>query len=118
MRPITVSSKLEAKTCPVRSVLSKVTGKWPVLILLGLEDGPLRFGELKTSIGDITQRVMTDQLRKLEKDGLIARTVHPGPPVAVSYKLTRLGQSLLKAVNPLIDWSKRNMKKVHQARNG
>ena len=94
MLPVTALSKDQAEDCPIRQVLSQVTGKWQMLIVLVLEDGALRFGALRRTIGDVTQRVLTENLRKLERDGYITRSVDPGPPVAVSYALTPLGQEL------------------------
>ena len=91
MLPIGVETKAEASNCPIRSVLSNVTGKWRMIIVLALEDGPMRFGEIKRCIGDVTQRVLTENLRGLQRDGYLTRTVDPGPPVAVSYELTPLG---------------------------
>lgn len=79
MVKVTALSKEEAANCPVRQVLSQVMGKWQMLILCALDDGPLRFGALKRSVGgDITQRVLTENLRKMERDGYLTRTVDPG----------------------------------------
>lgn len=105
MLPVTVMSKEEAGNCPVRQVLSQVTGKWQMLIVLALEDGALRFGALKRTLGDITQRVLTENLRKMERDGYLIRTVDPGPPVAVSYALTPLGRELLEHLKALTCWA-------------
>ena len=116
MLPIGVEDKAEAQNCPIRSVLSNVTGKWRILILLGLEDGPKRFGQIKRCIGDITQRVLTENLRSLQRDGYLTRTVDPGPPVAVSYALTPLGQELVTMFKPLVYWSNDHMDGVKAAR--
>ena len=116
MLHVTATSKEEGNQCPVRAVLSKVTGKWQVLIVLALEDGALRFGELKRLIGDITQRVLTENLRSLERDGYLTRTVHPGPPVAVSYELTPLGHRLLAVLKPLVQFAAENFSEVEKAR--
>ncbi|MEM8590901.1 MAG: helix-turn-helix domain-containing protein [Pseudomonadota bacterium] len=116
MLPIGVASKEEASTCPIRSVLSNVTGKWRMIIILALEDGPQRFGELKRCIGDVTQRVLTENLRGLQRDGYLTRSVNPGPPVAVSYELTPLGKSLLDQLKPLVFWSNDQMPAVKAAR--
>ncbi len=105
MRPITVTDKVEAALCPIRNVLARVTGKWQILILLSLEDGPMRFNQVKRVIGDITQRVLTENLRKLEHDGYIERTVLDGPPLGVEYALTDLGRSLVEQLAPILDWS-------------
>lgn len=105
MLQITVSSDDGSKLCPVRNILAKVTGKWQCLILLALEDGPQRFGAIRRLIGDITQRVLTQNLRSLERDGYLTRTVHSGPPLAVSYELTELGQELVALLKPLVTWA-------------
>lgn len=105
MLNVTASTKSEVESCPVRQVLSKVTGKWQVLIVLALEDGTLRFGELKRTVGDITQRVLTENLRSLERDGYLTRDVYPGPPVAVRYTLTDIGQELLPLLKDLTLWA-------------
>ncbi|MEM9837585.1 MAG: helix-turn-helix domain-containing protein [Pseudomonadota bacterium] len=116
MLPVGVTSKEEASDCCIRSVLSNVTGKWRMIIILALEDEPKRFGDLKRCIGDITQSVLTENLRGLQRDGYLTRTVDPGPPVAVSYELTPLGQSLLKMLKPLVFWSHEQMDTVRQFR--
>jgi DNA-binding HxlR family transcriptional regulator len=105
MLNVTAQTKEEIESCPVRQVLSKVTGKWQVLIVLALEDGTLRFGELKRTVGDITQRVLTENLRSLERDGYLTRTVEAGPPVAVHYELTDLGEELLPLLKALTIWA-------------
>ncbi len=116
MLPIGVETKAEASNCPIRSVLSNVTGKWRMIIVLALEDGPMRFGEIKRCIGDVTQRVLTENLRGLQRDGYLTRTVDPGPPVAVSYELTPLGQDLVATLKPLVFWSAEQMETVRTAR--
>lgn len=116
MLPIGVNNKAEASTCPIRSVLANVTGKWRMIIILALEDGPMRFGEIKRCIGDVTQRVLTENLRGLQRDGYLTRTVDAGPPVAVSYELTPLGRGLLETLKPLVYWSNDQMDRVKTAR--
>lgn len=116
MLNVTASNKDEAANCPVRQVLSKVTGKWQVLIVLGLEDGTLRFGELKRTIGDVTQRVLTENLRSLERDGYLRRDVDPGPPVAVRYTLTDLGEELLPLLRGLTEWAAHRHSDVQASR--
>lgn len=117
MLPITKVTKIEAATCPIRSVMARFTGRWQVLVLLALEDGVLRFGELKRTVGDITQRVLTENLRSLEREGYLTRRVEPGPPVAVYYELTAMGESLVEIIKPVVFWSNDNMTKVKRARN-
>ena len=116
MLPIGVANKAEASDCSIRSVLSNVTGKWRMIIILALEDEPKRFGDLKRCIGDITQSVLTENLRGLQRDGYLTRTVFPGPPIAVSYELTPLGRSLLERLKPLVFWSHEQMDAVRQFR--
>ncbi|KIC38824.1 winged helix-turn-helix transcriptional regulator [Leisingera sp. ANG-M7] len=116
MLPVTALSKEQAGDCPIRQVLSQVTGKWQMLIVLVLEDGALRFGALRRTIGDVTQRVLTENLRKLERDGYITRSVDPGPPVAVSYALTPLGKELLEHMKSLTIWAAGRHQQVLQAR--
>ncbi|MEM1284984.1 MAG: helix-turn-helix domain-containing protein [Pseudomonadota bacterium] len=116
MLPIGVNSEAEKLLCPIRTVLAKVTGKWQIIIVLALEDGPMRFGALKRTIGDVTQRVLTENLRGLERDGFLTRTVNPGPPVAVSYELTPMGQELVELLKPLVFWANAKMDGVKDAR--
>lgn len=114
---VCVHSEAEAANCPIRSVLAHVTGKWRMIVVLTLEGGPLRFGELKRAIGDVTQRVLTENLRGLQRDGYLTRRVDPGPPVAVSYELTPLGRELVETLKPLIFWSHQRMDQVKAARS-
>lgn len=111
-----MTTDLDSGLCPIRSVLAKVTGKWQSLIVFSLEDGPLRFSAVKRMVGDITQRVLTENLRSLERDGLITRTVDPGPPVAVSYELTPLGYELVDVLKPLALWAEENFAAVSESR--
>lgn len=105
MLKVTALTKEEVENCPIRSVLTKVTGKWQLLILLTLSNEPYRFGALKRMIGDITQRVLTENLRTLERDGHLTRTVAPGPPVSVTYALTDQGHDLVGVLKPLAKWA-------------
>ncbi len=105
MLQITVTADDDSGLCPVRNVLARVCGKWQSLILLSLEDGPQRFNQIKRLVGDITQRVLTENLRSLERDGYVTRQVHPGPPLAVSYQLTTLGEEFVEVWKPLVAWA-------------
>ena len=102
--------------CPIRQVLGKVTGKGQVLILLAFEDEALRFGQVKRAIGDVTQRVLTENLRRLERDGYLTRTVDGSPPVAVSYALTSMGHSFIETLKPLVFWARDNFPNVKDSR--
>jgi DNA-binding HxlR family transcriptional regulator len=116
MLRITAATEKDQKLCPIRNVLANVTGKWQLLIVFALEDGPRRFSAIKRVVGDITQRVLTENLRLLERDGYVQRTVHPGPPVEVSYKLTALGSSLVHILKQLADWAAESYPAVRTAR--
>lgn len=102
--------------CPVRDVLDCIGDRWSLLTLLGLKAGTLRFTELKRAIGDISQRMLAQTLRALEKDGYILRKVYPCVPPRVEYRLTELGRSLLEKVEPLVAWAEANHGRVRRAR--
>ena len=117
MLKVTVDSYEQAQDCPFRNVLDKVGDKWSFLIFAVLEDGPKRFNEIKRLIGDISQRVLTKNLRDLERDGYISRTVYPVSPPRVEYELTDLGKSLLIPVKQFMTWALKAQPKIQQARN-
>src|SRR3984957_5160010 len=100
----------------VSDVLARVGDKWSVLVVTRLGAGPLRFNELRRSIGGISQRMLTLTLRGLECDGLVTRTVFPTIPPRVDYELTPLGRDLLEPVSTLGDWAIRNQEKIARAR--
>jgi DNA-binding HxlR family transcriptional regulator len=98
-----------------RSILARVGDKWSILIIVLLGDGPKRFNEIKRTVGGISQRMLTLTLRGLERDGLVIRTQHQTIPPRVEYELTRLGQSLWEAVEPLSTWAQAHVRQVSQA---
>ena len=100
----------------ISDVLARVGDKWSVLVVTRLGDGPLRFNELRRSIGGISQRMLTLTLRGLERDGLVTRTVFPTIPPRVDYALTALGRDLLNPVSALGEWATRNQTKIARAR--
>jgi len=102
--------------CPVRDVLDCIGDRWSLLALLALAGGTLRFTELKRAIGDISQRMLAQTLRALERDGYVSREVYPTIPPKVEYTLTELGESLLARVKPLIRWADENHDRVRRAR--
>jgi DNA-binding HxlR family transcriptional regulator len=102
--------------CPSRMVLARVGEKWTVRILLSLDRSVLRFTELRGLLTDITPKVLTETLRALERDGLVARQVFAEVPPRVEYRLTPLGTSLLDAVQPLRSWSEANAPAILQSR--
>ncbi|HVV43434.1 MAG TPA: helix-turn-helix domain-containing protein [Nitrobacter sp.] len=101
--------------CPTRHILDRVGDKWAVLILLLLEDGPARFNSLRRAIDGISQKMLSQVLKSLERDGLVHRRVIPTVPVTVEYSITPLGQTLAKAVDPLRVWAERHLKDVTAA---
>lgn len=96
--------KKELPACPVETTLMLIGDKWKVLILRDLLPGTKRFGELKKSIGNVSQKVLTAQLRDMESNGLINRRVYPEVPPRVEYSLTELGQSLKPILDAMRDW--------------
>jgi DNA-binding HxlR family transcriptional regulator len=102
--------------CPVRDVLDRIGDKWSVLLVKTLKDGPLRFGVLRREIGDISQRMLTETLRHLQRDGLLYRKVYPTVPPSVEYGLTDLGRSLLVPLDQLVEWSAQHHEVVKAAR--
>lgn len=98
---------MNAKTlpaCPVETTLTLISDKWKVLIIRDLLSGSRRFGELKRSVGGVSQKVLTSQLRQMEESGLLTRTVYPEVPPRVEYTLTELGYSLRPVLEALRDW--------------
>ena len=90
--------------CPVETTLTLIGDKWKVLILRDLMPGTKRFGELKKSIGNVSQKVLTAQLRAMEESGLLTRTVYAEVPPRVEYTLTELGKSLKPILDALWNW--------------
>jgi DNA-binding HxlR family transcriptional regulator len=102
--------------CPVRDVLDKLGDKWSMLVILTLSGGPLRFNQLRRRIPDISQKMLTQTLRALQRDGLVGRQVFPTVPPAVEYRLTALGESLLEPFGHLVLWADHNAGGVAAAR--
>ncbi len=97
--------------CPIRNVLSRIGDRWSLLVLLALHDKAeaMRFSDLCKAIPDVSQKMLTSTLRKLEADDLLSRTVYPEVPPRVEYKLTKRGKTLIPLLNQLVDWSLDNM---------
>ena len=94
----------ELPACPVETTLTLIGDKWKVLILRDLLTGTKRFGELKKSIGNVSQKVLTAQLRAMEENGLLTRTVYAEVPPRVEYTLTDLGESLKPILDAMWNW--------------
>ena len=92
--------------CPVETTLMLIGDKWKVLILRDLMQGTKRFGELKKSVGNVSQKVLTAQLRAMEENGLLNRTVYAEVPPRVEYTLTDLGKSLKPILDAMSNWGK------------
>ena len=102
--------------CPSRKLFDQIADKWSMMVLAILEPGPLRFNAIRRQIEGVTQKALTQCLRRLERNGLVERRVIPLSPVAVEYELTALGQSLGRPFSVLYDWTVENLAAVDLAR--
>jgi DNA-binding HxlR family transcriptional regulator len=100
------------QNCPSRRLLDRIGDRWTVLIVVALDAGPQRFSALGTRVGGISQKMLTQTLRSLERDGFVTRTVFPEIPPRVEYELTNLGRSLLGPLRALEEWAVANMTEV------
>jgi DNA-binding HxlR family transcriptional regulator len=100
----------------VSEILQRVGDKWTVLVVGKLGGGSMRFNELRSAVGGISQKMLTTTLRGLERDGFVTRTVFPTIPPRVDYELTDLGYELLVPVGALGEWARKNTKRVKVAR--
>lgn len=101
----------ELPACPVETTLTLISDKWKVLIIRDLLPGTKRFGELKRSVGGVSQKVLTAQLRQMEDNGLLVRTVYPEVPPRVEYSLTELGRSLKPVLDAMGSWGEQYKKR-------
>ncbi|WP_406856493.1 helix-turn-helix domain-containing protein [Alsobacter sp. KACC 23698] len=104
------------KNCPTRVILDRIADKWTVLLIGLLVQRPYRFNELRRGLDGISQKVLTQALRDLERDGVITRTVLAGSPVKVQYALTPFGQTLAAVVMQLATWAESNVETILKAR--
>ncbi|AZO12289.1 MULTISPECIES: helix-turn-helix domain-containing protein [unclassified Mesorhizobium] len=102
--------------CPVRDVLQGINGKWSSLLVMALAEKPYRFGELRRLVPDISQRMLTQTLYELQRDGYVHRQVFPTKPPSVEYSLTDLGRSMLVPLYQLVQWAELNHDAVREAR--
>jgi DNA-binding HxlR family transcriptional regulator len=102
--------------CPSRKLLDRLSDKWVTLVLTGLASGPRRYSDLSRRIAGVSQKMLTQTLRGLERDGLVRRTVTPSVPVRVDYELTPLGESLMPLVAAIKGWAEANIQTVEAAR--
>lgn len=102
--------------CPTRQVLDRIADKWTVLVIRRLADGTLRFAQLRRSVDGISQKVLTNTLRGLERDGIVTRRLFASVPPRVEYSLTDLGRSLRDLVEGICRWAEANIERVQEAR--
>ena len=105
-----------AVDCPSRLLIDQIADKWSIMVLTVLDLGPMRFNAIKRRLEGVTQKALTQCLRRLERNGLIARRVIPVSPVAVEYEITPLGRTLQPPFMALYAWTLDHMAEVEQAR--
>jgi DNA-binding HxlR family transcriptional regulator len=105
-----------AADCPTRVLFDQVSDKWTMMVLAVLADGPQRFNAIKRNLEGVTQKALTQCLRRLERNGLVTRRVLATSPVAVEYAMTPLGRTLRPPFMRLYEWMVTNMPKVEKAR--
>jgi DNA-binding HxlR family transcriptional regulator len=102
-------------TCPTRQVLDRIADKWTTLVIGALEQGPRRFSELQRRIDGISQKMLTQTLRELERDGLVRRTVFAEVPPRVEYVLSDLGRTICEPIAAIRSWAQNHIAEVSQA---
>ncbi len=102
--------------CPQRLLLDQLTEKWSMLVLIALDGGPQRFNAVKRQLVGVTQKALTQCLRRLERNGIVTRRVVPASPIAVEYAITPLGRSVQKPLRAMYRWTTENLAEVEQAR--
>lgn len=104
------------RNCPSRTVLDRIGDRWTVLVVGALTRGPMRFSELSRRIDGVSQKMLTQTLRGLERDGLVTRTVHPEVPPRVEYELTATGRTLTEPLAALDAWARAHIDDVMRSR--
>ncbi len=107
--------KMKTYNCPVEAAVDVFGGKWKALILWWLQERTWRFAELRRQIPGITEKMLTQQLRELEMDGIVHRRVYPTVPPKVEYSLTEYGLSLKRALRAICDWGRRHIERTGAA---
>jgi DNA-binding HxlR family transcriptional regulator len=102
--------------CPARRVLDRISDKWVTLVLVALADGPMRYSDLSRTIAGVSQKMLTQTLRTVERDGLVSRTLTPGVPARVDYALTPLGMSLMPMVSAIKGWAEEHIGEIEASR--
>lgn len=114
---VQVEGKVDSSKCPIRDVMDHIGDKWSSLLMVALGTRPHRFGELKRAVPDISQRMLTQTLRDLQRDGLISRHVFPTQPPSVEYRLTPLGESMMPPLMGLMKWAADHHAQIREARS-
>jgi DNA-binding HxlR family transcriptional regulator len=117
METIELHGNVYASNCPTREVLDRIGDKWTALIIGVLEEGTMRFSDIQRRIGGISQKMLTQTLRNLERDGLVTRTIYPQVPPRVEYTLTPLGKTLTQALAAIRHWAEANINQVTAAQH-
>lgn len=112
MQPANLAWNAYATNCPTRLVLDRIADKWAVLVLGLLANGPVRFNRLRRQIEGISQKMLSQTLKSLERDGLVSRKATPTVPVTVEYSITPLGETLSATVDGLRVWAETHIDKV------
>jgi DNA-binding HxlR family transcriptional regulator len=113
--PVTETCVLDAN-CPTLKVLDLIANKWTVLVIYALSRGTVRNGELRKAIIGISQKMLTQTLRRLEIDGIVSRLAYPTVPPRVEYSLTPLGHTLVSAIVAICDWGRQHFEEIEKAR--
>lgn len=103
--------------CPTRILLDRIADKWTVLVIGALEHKTKRFGQLRREVGGVSQKMLTQTLRGLERDGIVKRKVYASVPPKVEYSLTELGHTLVHILEAIRSWSETNIQRVLKARD-
>jgi DNA-binding HxlR family transcriptional regulator len=112
----TLDPDMFAPECPSRMMPLQIGDKWTAMIVICLEHGPRRFGELLVPLRSITKKVLAETLRAMERDGMVTRTEYPANPPHVEYELTALGRSLLTLIDAARDWCREHLPELAEAR--
>ncbi|MGH7429822.1 MAG: winged helix-turn-helix transcriptional regulator [Candidatus Methylomirabilaceae bacterium] len=102
--------------CESQQALERIADRWTALIIYALADGTKRYGELLREIGGVSQKMLTQTLRSLERDGLVARRVYPVVPPKVEYSLTPLGETLIEPLGAICEWAEKHLHELERAR--
>jgi DNA-binding HxlR family transcriptional regulator len=119
---VRLNSTLEPKPnvyleqCPSRELLARMADKWATMVVVALDGKPYRFGELKRLLQGVSQKMLTQTLRNLERDGFVTRTVSLEKPLRVTYQASPLGKELASVLEPLISWAEESLKEVIERR--